>query len=143
MASMSGQQRSSLIISLTTRRTCAVVSAGAFFKLEAHPHQEEMGDKGVCHMVMPSAPGAGLILIHAYFAFALFESRFDRPAQATEIGKCMPRASRGCVAQVILDFARCAQVPTNDRPAARSGQAITHGRHAHAGKLGMERTLAS
>src|SRR4030095_9079347 len=138
---MSGKQRSSLIISLTTRRTCAVVSAGDFFKLDSHSHQEEMGDERVCHMMMPPAPRARLVMIHAAFAFALFECRLDRPAHATEMGKPTRRTRPGCVAQVILDLARGTQAATKNRPQARSRQTVAHARHAHEGKLCMERTL--
>ncbi len=152
MASLSGQPRSSLMISLTKRRACAVVRAGAFFKLQAYAranssgtyaHQEEMRDKGVCHMMMPTAPRTRLIMIHADFTFAFFKSGLHGPAHAAKIGEVPRRIHRGRVAQVILDLARRTQAATANRPHARSGQPIAHRGHAHESKFCAERTFAS
>jgi hypothetical protein len=39
-----------------------------------------MRQEGQRHMMMPTSPRAGLVMIHPQFAFAFFERSLDRPA---------------------------------------------------------------
>src|SRR5437867_13286196 len=67
----------------TSRRTCGTVTAADCFPQKAAlPHQEVMRQQRHGHLVMPAAPVAHLILIHAHFALALLDRRLDRPAHA-------------------------------------------------------------
>jgi len=66
--------------------------AGAFFELDAHADQEEMRQETVCHLMMPATPGARLVMIHADFAFAFFDGRFNGPPQAGQSHQLYLRA---------------------------------------------------
>lgn len=100
-----------------------------------------MCNKCVCHMMMPTAPCARLVLIHTDFAFAFFERCLDRPAPATEICQLPCGTHRWCIAQIILHLARRTQGATENCPHTRAWQAVAHSGHAHKGKVCMDRTF--
>ncbi len=72
-------------VMLRSRRTWGSVSAGAFFpQVAAEPHQEMMGEQRHRQVMMPAAPGAHFVVIHAKFVFALLDGLLDRPAHAQQ-----------------------------------------------------------
>jgi hypothetical protein len=81
-----------------------------------------MSEKGQRHMVMPTEPGPGLVMIHPQFALGFLNRGLDRPARA-----CQPHqfglSGRGrSVAQIILDLARIAGAAAKDEPDLVAGR---------------------
>jgi len=92
--------------------------AGAFFELDAHADQEEMRQETVCHLMMPATPGARLVMIHADFAFAFFDGRFNGPPQAGQSHQLYLSAGGRRITQKSFQFWPRAETATKDRPDA-------------------------
>src|SRR5215211_6427192 len=75
-----------------------------------------MRDKGQRHMVMPTHPGPGLVMVHPQFTLGLFNRRLHRPAQARQAHQLGLRGRPRGVAQKVLDLTRVAPTPAKDGP---------------------------
>src|SRR5688572_13351461 len=59
-------------------------SRGDVLEFHSQTDQEMMSQRNEQHMVMPTQPTAGFIMVEAEFAFAFFKNDFDRPTHAAE-----------------------------------------------------------
>src|SRR5262245_57108661 len=87
-----------------------------FFQLQPKAHQKMMCQEGQRHMMMPTAPSAGFIMIHPQFAFAFFERSLDRPAQARLAYQISFGNLRRSIAQIIFDLSRITRAAAKDNP---------------------------
>src|SRR5205814_6674243 len=55
-------------------------SRGLFLEQATYPDQEEMGERGEEHVMMPAQPTAGFIVVEAHLAFAFFKESLNGPA---------------------------------------------------------------
>src|SRR5215467_7092878 len=116
---------------------------GTFFHLQPEMYQKMMSQKGQRHMMMPAAPGSGLVMIHPQFALGFLNRRFDRPAQsclAHQIGLC---DLRWRIAQIIFDLGRITRATTKDHPDFVPRTAATLTYCAHKRKVGADRPFRS
>jgi len=74
-----------------------------FFRLQPKMRQKMMRQEGQRHMMTPTAPRAGLVMIHPQFVFTFFERSLDWPAQARLVYQIGFRRLRRSVAQIISD----------------------------------------
>jgi hypothetical protein len=88
-----------------------------------------MSEKGQRHMVMPTKPGPGLVMIHPQFALGFLNRSLDRPARACQPHQFGVNGRGRSVAQIILDLARIARAVAKDEPdiVARTATAFAHG----------------
>jgi hypothetical protein len=61
----------------TSCRAWAVVSAGLFLKQETQAHQEQMRQKGMQHVMVPTLPGTRFKMIQSDSAFSFFQRGLD------------------------------------------------------------------
>lgn len=93
------------------------------------------------HMMMPTEPRAGLIMVHADLALAFLKSRLHRPAQSAEPYEFTRGTRRGRVTHIVLHFRPVLERAAEHDPLARSRQGLADQRHAGEGKLGDHGSL--
>lgn len=62
-----------------------------------------MRQKGQRHMVMPTLPSTGLVMIHPQFPFAFLNRGLHRPTQARLAHQIPPGQAPRCITQIKLD----------------------------------------
>src|SRR3990172_6939398 len=134
---------SSSIARAMSWRACAVVSAGLFLPPQTQPDQEQMRREGVGHMMMPTRPGAGVIMIQADFTFPFFQRGLHRPAHSTDADKFTPRAGRGGIAEVKLDLWLRSQCASEDQPNPWAWQSFPNRGRTQKCELGHQGALAT
>ncbi len=121
---------------------CGKVSAGAFFIFQPHPNEEMVREQRLRHRVVPPAPGPHFVVIHPHLALRLLEGRLDRPPHPAHSRQLVLPERLGRVRQEDLQGRLLACAAAKDRPRRRTGLAAPYrARHAHEGKLGLDRTL--
>lgn len=63
------------------------VSFSVFLELLLKTHEEVMRQNAQRHMMMPSDPGAHLIVSHSQHLFAILKTDFNGPAHATDFNQ--------------------------------------------------------
>src|SRR5215204_1505546 len=102
-----------------------------------------MREKGERHMVMPTHPGPGLVMVHPQFTLGLFNRRLHRPAQARQAHQLGLRGRPRGVAQKVLDLTRVAPTPAKDNPDLMAGATPTFARRAHESKISRDRPFGT
>src|SRR5260370_6287766 len=69
-----------------------------YVKQKPQANQEKVGESNKGHVMMPSQPRAGLIMVETDLAFALFDEGFDGPTQTAEAYKLSQRCGDGGIA---------------------------------------------
>src|SRR5258708_8967815 len=87
-----------------------------FMKQKSQANQEKVGESNKGHVMMPSQPRAGLIMVETDLAFAFFDEGFDGPTQTAEAHKLSQRCGDGGITEVELDHRRVIQVAANAQP---------------------------
>ncbi len=96
------------------------------------------------HVMVPPAPEAQFVLIHAQFPLALGKTRFDRPAHSTYAHKRGKWRLERSVAHVELPFRLrgfTADFPPDHHPDLRARQAITRQHGAQHEEIGDQRAF--
>src|SRR5713226_1992744 len=120
-----------------------MVKAGLFLPPQAQANEEQVRQRGVRHVAMPRQPGAGFVMIHADFAFPVFQGRLHRPAHPAHTDELAARAGGWGIAEVDLQLGREPQRAAEDHPHARAGQAVAQRGGTQERKLSDQRTLAA
>src|SRR5215211_7931926 len=121
MAERSGRPvASSWIARATSCRAWAVVSAGLFLKQETQAPQEQMRQKGMQQVMMPTLPGTRFEMIQSDFTFCFFQCSLNRPSHSGEVRQFGLWIISWCVAQIIFGLRLRAKRTTQDRPTARA-----------------------
>src|SRR3990172_7744332 len=102
-----------------------------------------MSHESLEHMMMPTQPGANLIVVHACFPFGLLQRSFDRPSQTADPYQFLNGTIAGCIAQIELHFCLRSQTATTDQPLSQAWQAVLDGSHTQDRKLGQQGSLAA
>src|SRR5262245_56586860 len=99
-----------------------------FFHFQLKTHQKMMRQKGQRHMMMPTAPRTGLVMVHPQFAFAFFERGLDWPTQARLAYQIGFGNLRGSVTQIIFDLRQITRAAAKDHQdlMARAAAAFTY-----------------
>src|SRR5262245_39341246 len=114
-----------------------------FFHLQPEMYQKMMSQKGQRHMMMPAAPGSGLVMIHPQFALAFLNRRFDWPSQSCLANQIGLRNLCRRIAQIIFDLCRVTRATTKDHPDFVPRAAATLTYRAHKRKVGADRAFRS
>ncbi len=96
---------------LSRRHACGTVSA-VFFKAEAQPYEEVVRQHHEGLMVMPPAPRARLVMVHAKFTLAFLKGPFDWPALSAHPDQGIPANRSRSVAEIVFGLR-----PRTQRPA--------------------------
>src|SRR5215210_729749 len=114
-----------------------------FFYLQAKTDKKMMRQKGERHMVMPTAPGPSLVMIHSQFRLAFFERRLDRPAQpglAHQVGFSNPRRS---ITQIVFDLRPITRAAPKDNPNFVAGATAAFTHRTHKSEVGSDRAFGA
>ena len=77
------------------------------------------------------------------FTFTFFQRGFNGPALAGHAYQLCLRAASWCVAEEELDLCWVGQTAAQRGPQAWPPQGVTHGRHAHKGKIRLQRAATA
>src|SRR5260370_11486949 len=97
-----------------------------------------------CHVMVPAAPEAQLIVVHAQFSFALGKTRLDWPAHPAHTHESREGCFDGSITQVELPFRLrgfTADFAPDHHPDLRAWQAITRQHGAQYEEIGDQRAF--
>src|SRR6266571_4991929 len=101
-----------------------------------------MRQKRPRHLMMPTTPRAGCIMIHSQCRFAFFQRGLDRPAPPAHPYQCRAWTPGRCVTHVVRDLRPWLQTPAEDNPHLVAKTASTLARCPHKGARSRERPFA-
>jgi len=93
--------------------------------------------------MMPTAPGAGFVVIHAQFRLAFFKAQLYRPAHATHPHQLHHVDLLSSIAEIELHAAGVGHIPPKDQPQARARHALPTLSNAHECKVANNRPFAA
>src|SRR5712691_775087 len=114
-----------------------------FMKQQAQVDQEEVCQGHQGHVMMPTQPRPGFIVVQPDLAFAFFKEAFNRPAQAAEPHQVGQRQLGGSVGEVKLNVGWVVQVAADDQPQVGARQAVAGFDHAQESKITDDRAFAA
>ena len=89
--------------------------------LQLEAKQEMMRQDHQRHVMMPAAPGARLVLIHAQLSLGLLETRLDGPAQTAEPHQLVAGRARWRVLRYALSSADSPRLRRNTTQSSGPG----------------------
>src|SRR5262245_51823501 len=84
-----------------------------------------MGQKGLCHLMMPASVAADFVVIHPQFALGLFDHSFDRPALGAPPPQIMDGGIVWCMGQKHLEFVVVRESATQHQRRGSARTALT------------------